>query len=160
MGRKSLEIKKQERGKGKPTLDSYTDPDQLNTRQKEFCDYLCDGISPSDAGELLTPPAGEQQVTRWVENIAIQTYIAQKGIVGVSDENKALYTVLEREVLKEFIRKAKIGEVDLTMGRAMIERMQTKVGIAPKKEPESGGLEKPTSTMAKFIKEKEEKNKK
>ena len=161
MERRDLEIKKQTKGRGSPSLDSYTDPDQLTTRQKEFCDYVCEGISKYDAGRLLEPLAGEQQVDRWLENEAIKRYILQKGQFDQAGENQVLYTALEKEVLIDSIKKAKTGEVDATIRRGMIERLQTKLGLAPKKEesPEAGE-KKGGSTMGDWMREQAEKEEK
>ncbi|MFH1623587.1 MAG: hypothetical protein ABID54_00335 [Pseudomonadota bacterium] len=162
MERRSLEIKKPVKGRGSPSLDSYTDPDQLTTRQKEFCDYVCGGIPKYDAGRLMDPLAGEQQVDRWLENEAIKGYILQKGRFDQSGENQALYTALEKEVLIDAIKKAKTGDVDAAIRRGMIERLQTKLGLKPKEErpPEEAG-KKGGSTMGDWLrKQAEEEGKK
>lgn len=63
------------RSRGKMPLSSYTDPNQLSKRMQQFCDYILEGLSPQEAGSLVKPIAGRQQIKRWLGCLGIVRYL-------------------------------------------------------------------------------------
>ena len=64
--------------RGKPSLDQYEHPDQLSQRMRYFAELVRDRVDPYTAGQMVEPPAGRQQVEKWLKNRAILAVVAEK----------------------------------------------------------------------------------
>ena len=89
LGRNGLTSKQ-----GKPPLTGYTEPYQLTERMEIFCDAILEGFPIQVAGQATTPPAGPQQIDRWLHCEAIRKYLIQNHVMKTTE-------------LRPFLRKLK-----------------------------------------------------
>ena len=76
--------------RGKPPTASLEEPEDLSERIKAFGDLVMMNIPPAIAGQLVDPPAKEQQVSRWLDDCpGLRKYFIQKGMEAKFDEVKS-----------------------------------------------------------------------
>ena len=122
--------KKKYRTRGKPTLDSYEDPEQLTDRMREFGDLMVMGIPPTVAGMMLG--VKEQQVNRWLANKAMQKYIREKS------EEKGTRSCSEAEITFAIWRDT--YRLAMAKLRKLISEDSTNVSVAKLHQISKEGL--------------------
>ena len=125
---------------GKPPLDDFTDPEHLTPRMKQWAEAVNAGIDKYEAGKLVVPPAGEQQVDRWVTNEAMMKYLLElkteradtssPGEIKFSDRIRVEY---QQNILAALLRQRQDieeGKLNNKELDSLIERAMSKSELA------------------------------
>jgi hypothetical protein len=123
---------------GKPTLDSYLEPEDLPDRIIDYCKLVAKNIAPITAGALVNPPAGEQQVERWEKDCpavkkAVALYRIEEDQIqqNYPEQVKNKLRELGEVVLQRAIDNVKEGKVPWKDLREMMREYVLMEGVLP-----------------------------
>ena len=123
---------------GKPTIESYIEPEDLPDRIIDYCKLVAKNIAPITAGALLNPPAGEQQVNRWENDcpavpkaIALFRTEEEQLQQNYPEQVKNKLRELGEAVLQRAIDNVKEGKVPWKDLREMMREYVLMEGVLP-----------------------------